>query len=395
MTRLAIFATHPIQYYVPWFRYIHSLGQVRLDVYYGLISNEREQGIGYHRPVDWGVDLLSGYRWYVAQNKDRGGQERNLYRFFSGWPGSPIRRRVARTDYDAGLVLGWHTTFLIASALLLKRCGIPVLVRGDSNLASSRLSRMVWAHRILFSVYDRFLYVGERNRYFYKRFGVEDTQLFPARHFVDNAAYGCRDGARSVRGGGLTGSAGRPVKNNNATTKFIFVGKLEEKKCVADLIDAAGRLVSGGRRIELHIAGDGKDMQRLKARCEERGVPAVFHGFVKQKDLARLYGTVDCLVLPSDARETWGLVVNEAMAAGLPVVVSDAAGCVEDLVMDGENGYRFPHGDVDALARRLDRICAMGDARLAMGKISEKRIASYSVEAATEGLLKAINSVAG
>ena len=94
-------------------------------------------------------------------------------------------------------------------------------------------------------------------------------------------------------------------------------------------------------------------MAQARALVERERLPATFAGFLNQSEIVRAYAAADCLVLPSDAGETWGLVVNEAMACGIPAIVSDQVGCGSDLVTDGVTGATFPMGDVDALARCL------------------------------------------
>src|SRR4030095_2671554 len=93
----------------------------------------------------------------------------------------------------------------------------------------------------------------------------------------------------------------------------------------------------------------------IEARSAALGIAnaVTIAGFVNQRALPDWYASADTLVLPSDSRETWGLVVNEAMAAGLPVIVSNAAGCSVDLVRERDNGFTYPCGDVDTLADRM------------------------------------------
>jgi glycosyltransferase involved in cell wall biosynthesis len=117
---------------------------------------------------------------------------------------------------------------------------------------------------------------------------------------------------------------------------------------------------------------------------------------VNQRELPDWYAAADALVLPSDSRETWGLVVNEAMAAGLPVVVSDAAGCSVDLVRHGANGFTYPCGDVDALADRLQRIASLDDEqRRALGDRSREIVKGFGIDVATRATEAAVAAVCG
>ncbi len=107
----------------------------------------------------------------------------------------------------------------------------------------------------------------------------------------------------------------------------------------------------------------------------------------------RAYVAADCLVLPSDAGETWGLVVNEAMCCGLPAIVGDQVGCGPDLVEEGVTGAVYPTGDVDALARLLVACSADVAGLRAMGASARDRVLSrYSVARAVEGTLAAIDA---
>jgi glycosyltransferase involved in cell wall biosynthesis len=119
-----------------------------------------------------------------------------------------------------------------------------------------------------------------------------------------------------------------------------------------------------------------------------------FAGFVNQTEIVRAYVAADCLVLPSDTGETWGLVVNEAMASGLPAIVSDEVGCGPDLVTEDVTGSIFPMGDVDALADRLTRFAGDPAGLRGMGARARERVSSqYSVERAVAGTLAAIDAI--
>ncbi|NDB75533.1 MAG: glycosyltransferase, partial [Verrucomicrobia bacterium] len=122
------------------------------------------------------------------------------------------------------------------------------------------------------------------------------------------------------------------------------------------------------------------------------GVPAHFVGFKNQSELPPFYAAADFLVLPS-VSETWGLVVNEAMACGLPAIVSETVGCAPDLVTEGETGFTFPTGSEAGLMASLRRCveqCRAGhDFRPALAA----RMQVYSVEAAVAGLLQAVRTL--
>jgi glycosyltransferase involved in cell wall biosynthesis len=118
----------------------------------------------------------------------------------------------------------------------------------------------------------------------------------------------------------------------------------------------------------------------------------IFAGFQNIGALSRYYAAADLFVLPSGQGETWGLVVNEALCFGLPVIVSDRVGSAADLVKEGENGYRFPLGDRKALEERLRMLLDDSRLRESFGTVSRKTVRQYSFETDIEGIFHAIKS---
>ena len=126
--------------------------------------------------------------------------------------------------------------------------------------------------------------------------------------------------------------------------------------------------------------------------AREQGLAVMFAGFLNQSRLPDAYAAADLLVLPSDAGETWGLVVNEAMASGRPALVSRAAGCCRDLVVEGVTGYSFDAGDVPGLATLLSG-CLVDPARAArQGEAAARHIQDYSLECIVDGILAALDA---
>jgi glycosyltransferase involved in cell wall biosynthesis len=219
----------------------------------------------------------------------------------------------------------------------------------------------------LFGHVDRFLYVGTANRRLYQSYGVPPDRLYPAPYAVDNARFAQQ--AEALR-------CGRPALRRQwgiADDAFcvLFCGKFIAKKRPMDLVHAAERLRADRRlpRIHLLFAGSGELGGALRAACDVRfdaeaggmrnapalaaRMPATFAGFLNQTEVSRAYVAADALVLPSDAGETWGLVVNEAMASGTPAIASTSCGCAEDMMPDGGARRTFAAGDVDAMAAAL------------------------------------------
>jgi glycosyltransferase involved in cell wall biosynthesis len=152
-----------------------------------------------------------------------------------------------------------------------------------------------------------------------------------------------------------------------------------------DVISAAGRLNARGREVHVLVAGAGPLEREIAAAAGAAGVPLHMLGFCNQTMMPKAYATADVLILPSDGRETWGLVANEALACGRPVVLSDAVGSAPDLAADGSSGRVFPVGNLEALA---DAVAEVLDSPPSSRAI-ETKSAAYSLERAAEGILHA------
>lgn len=377
--KLGILASHPIQYQAPLFR---ELAQ-RCDVHVYFAHRQTPQAqaaAGFGVAFEWDVDLLSGYAHSflpnVASRSDTGS--------FRGCDTPAIAGDIKEGGFDAFLVMGWHLKCFWQAIRACQRQGVPVMVRGDSQLGTlrSRLKQAVKAvlYPWVIRQFDACLYVGQRNREYLEHYGARADRLFFAPHCVDTQAFAsaaARIDREAVRAGWGLSPDDRAV---------LFAGKLVGRKRPADLVRAVAQLRLQGQRAKLVWAGDGPDRRALQALGELLGVPMVFLGFCNQSQLPGVYRSADVLALPSDGSETWGLVVNEAMACGTPCVVSDACGCAPDMIIPSVTGAVFELGDMDSLSKKLSsalRICRDIPAIAAQSD-------RYSVSATALGVLTAV-----
>jgi glycosyltransferase involved in cell wall biosynthesis len=173
----------------------------------------------------------------------------------------------------------------------------------------------------------------------------------------------------------------------------LFVGRLEREKGVRVLLEAWHRADLGEGAV-LALAGDGP--LRAEVVGEDDSVQAL--GFVPRDHLPSLYAAADVLVLPSIRTETflepWGLVVNEAMHQGTPVIVSDAVGAAQGgLVRDGRNGLVVPEGDATALATRLRSVAHNASLREALGAAAQQDVSAFTYAAWVDGMRRALAAV--
>jgi glycosyltransferase involved in cell wall biosynthesis len=211
---------------------------------------------------------------------------------------------------------------------------------------------------------DDFLFVGEANRQFYLSQGVPPNRMVPAPHCVDNTRFAEQaDRLRSKRH-----TLRRQWRIPDEAFCFLFLGKFVPKKRPGDLVAAVRDLQKRvTRRLHILFVGTGKLDDEIRQSCiisfdaagsgntcvNTAAPTASFVGFLNQTEVSQAYVAADCLVLPSDANETWGLVVNEAMASGLPCVASDACGCVEDLILPVCPELSYPVGNIGRLQQSL------------------------------------------
>ncbi len=388
--RLTAVLTHPIQYYSPWFRHVASRAPgIDLTVLYATEPTAEQQGTGFGRAFQWDVPLRDGYRSQVvraARPRDRVDSGS-----FFGIDAREIGAALRATHPDVVLVPGWHSITFVRAIVAARRLEIPLLFRGDSNLDSAPdgWKRPLWRRKTkcLLSLFDGYLSAGRRVRAYLESMGVQSWQIADTPHSVDNERFAGAARPHQSAEGRVAARArwGLPAD----ACVLLFAGKLEAKKRPLDVIRAAARLE---RRAVVLIVGAGPLEPACRTEALQLGVQTIFAGFLNQSELGAAYAVADLLVLPSDSRETWGLVVNEALATGLPAVVSDRVGCAPDLV-DDETGATFPCGDVEALAAAIERVRRRALTGL-YGDACRARAKRFDVEAAAAGLLKSCRLVA-
>ena len=383
--RLAILSTHPIQYHAHWFRALAARPDLDLSVFYCYSASPADQAqAGFGVEFDWDIPLLEGYRYTFLD----GGSRKPGNFFALDAPG--IGDMLAREKVDAVLVNGWHYKAAWQTIFACWKTRIPVMVRSDSQLASPRspLKRLLKhpLYRSFIPRFDACLAVGIRSRDYYLHYGARPERIFLVPHVVPDH-FMAAAGEAELRRPLLRRQWGFPDED----VVFLFAGKFIENKRPMDFLRALEAAASQEPRMAGLMVGDGP----VRAACEEfvssRKLRVHLTGFLNQSQIVDAYVAADCLVLTS--RETWGMVVNEAMSCSRPAVVSDAVGCVPDLVRDGRSGAVFPLGDVEALSHTLVAL-ARDPARVqAMGECARAGLQPYSLDAAVRGLIDAVEAV--
>jgi glycosyltransferase involved in cell wall biosynthesis len=263
---------------------------------------------------------------------------------------------------------------------------VPLLLWSESTALDARRR-----HRLVEFLKTRFLRLcrgfvvsGKSSFRYLKDLGISADQIFTAPNAVDiqlfsSLADAARRDAIQVRS-----------RHSLPARYFLYVGRLVEAKGIFDLIDAYAKLSDEIRaQVSLVFVGDGVDRARLEERASEIAPGTILlSGFAHREELAEFYGLAEALIFPTHS-DPWGLVVNEAMSCGLPVVATSVAGCTEDLVRDGWNGFVIPPCDSNSLAGAMECLAVDSALRIEMGARSRRKVGEYSPEAWAQGVIDA------
>jgi glycosyltransferase involved in cell wall biosynthesis len=285
---------------------------------------------------------------------------------------------------------GYSDTEIHAAMLWAFHHGVRLVTCADSTVFDQP---RVWVRetlkRVIVAGFDAGLVAGERSHRYLESLGLDAGRRFSPWDVVDNRHF--ENGADDAR----SDADGVRLRVELPPVFFLFVGRFIWEKNLPRLIDAYARYraVTGEDSWPLLLSGAGPLEEDLRKRvCAAGLAPFVrYLGFTEYRQLPLYYGLAGALII-SSVSETWGLVVNEAMASGLPVLVSSRCGCAPDLVRDGENGYVFEPDNVGQIAEKMRLMTRLEpEPRRAMGKRSREIIAAYSPEAFARGLTAAIN----
>ena len=370
MKNLAVVITHPIQYYAPVFKLLHERQKINVMVFYTWGEGGLQKfDPGFGKTITWNLPLLEGYPYEWVKN-------------ISADPGSHHSKGIDNPDLisqinnwqpDVIMVYGW---FYKSHLKILKyfKGRVPVIFRGDSTLLDDKGGiKSVLRSQFLKRIYrhiDYALYAGSNNKAYFKKCGLKETQLFFAPHTVDNDRF-----AEDRTNEALTLRKQLGIANDEKL--LLFAGKFEHKKNPLSLLEAFIDITQPGTH--LLFAGNGILETELKNKAN-RHKNVHFIGFQNQLYMPVLYQACDIFCLPSKGPgETWGLAINEAMACGKAILISNKVGAGTDLVKDYENGLTFNATDGIDLKSKLKTLLLYDKTALfTMGQQSREIIEGWS-----------------
>ncbi len=386
--RVAHFVTHPIQYFVPLYRELSLVKEIELTVLFGSphgVKPSYDSGLG--QVVQFDVPLLDGFNYQFLSNTGDGIPGPNAKSFIC----KGLEQVINKKRFDVLWIHGWAYRAQAQLADASLRAGVPYVLRGESTLIEAPLYSLRWWRRKLLasSIIRRAaacLYVGKNNKQFYLSMGVPEKRLFPAHYSID---------VKQFQSAAASGAKREAVRSKYGVQPgqvvIVTVAKLIRRKRVADIIEA---LAASSQQAVLWVLGDGE----LRGSLRELGTKLLgnrvnWFGFTNQSQIPSILNAADLFVLASE-EETWGLVVNEAMACGLPALVSDKVGCANDLVAPGVTGDTFPCADVITLARMLDKYASDEDRLSSMGCAARDHVAQgYGVQTTSSQIVNVFQKI--
>lgn len=344
---LIVVASHPIQYQACIWRELEQMSKLRFEVWYGsdygVTPQPSEWGI---RDFSWDVDLTTGYTSRFLPNWS----PRPAPSTYAGKLYPALAAEIAIRRPRAVLVQGYRNLHEQLAIFGAKLAGARLLFRADTN---ARASSKGWRSKTrgafltgLYPAIDAFLAIGPENRRHYEEHGVGREKLYDAPYAVDSAFFAALAASARSRRAAIRDRLGLPQER----PVVLFAGALRRVKAVDVLLRAMASLPD----IHLAIAGSGPEGDALASIANNTAPGRVhFLGFLNQRELAEAYVAADLFCLPSRF-EPWGLVVNEAIAMGTPVVVTDICGAAADVAKTGA-GLLVPPESAEALADGLRR----------------------------------------
>lgn len=372
LPRQGVLDFNPIQYHVPLYQLLTKRGNVELEVLY-LSDRGYRPAIdpGFGVTVSWDIDLLSGYTHRFLAAAESSTTMASRVRALRRW----IKRQ------DAVVIHGYTEPWMLLAMAICRSHRIPYLLRGDSrpdsqSIGIRRSLRNVIARTVV-SGSATCLAIGQLNEEFYRQYGARRITFAP--YSVDDDRF-----ARPPEVGRSELLARWSLEDRRPV--IMFCGKLYPGKRPLDLAAAVKSLP---QEVTVLFVGDGVLTEQVRASLRPGG--GVVTGFVNQLEIPSYYHAADILVLPSEA-EKWGLVVNEAMAAGALPVVSDRVGAAPDLVFGVGEVYQW--GDVTDLATALTRALARARDPRTRHRVRQ-HAARYSLERTAAGFEEAALAVSG
>jgi len=381
MKKLAIITTHPIQYYAPIFKLLAERKNIEICVFYTwgkeALKDKFDEGFG--QKIEWDIPLLEGYTHVFLENKaiDKGSHH------FKGIDNPTIIQEIKNYNPNAILVFGWSYKSHL-KVIRYFNSKIPIWFRGDSHLLTQisfpkKVARQIFL-TWLYSHINKAFFVGTNNKNYYKQAALNDKKLIFAPHAIDNSRF-----APTQENQKQAEQWRKELGIKEEELVWLFAGKFETVKQPQLLIQAFTERKKEDEH--LILVGNGHLESELKKQAKQN-TTIHFLPFQNQSKMPSVYLLADVFLLTS-VSETWGLAINEAMAAKKAVIASTKVGCAVDLIQSNQenktNGFVFQSENIQSLKEAMNKIKSQKEAK-EMGEISHQIIQNWSFEKIAETL---------
>lgn len=335
--KIGIIIGHPTQFEGPLFQFIAKQQTVDLEVIY---YNKKRMNNVYDpelkMDLNWGIDLLSGYKYFVLPKK-------NIFLW--------IKDKLKTGSYDLFIINGYNRIVLFYSIILGKFYCKSISLRLDTvefNKPSILKKIFKKTQYFIFNItFNHFFAIGSLTKNFLNGVGISDSKISIFSYVVDNDFFN--------KGSHLTLDEKSELKqklNIPVTAKVIIsVAKFSEREAPWDLLKVFSLIKDSN--LHLLLVGDGPSRDKLEEYAAKNFITAVtFAGYIKYPELPKYYGISDIFVHTS-TNEPWGVSVQEAMASGLPVITSELVGSSVDLIKEGLNGFIYKSNNIQELKKKL------------------------------------------
>jgi hypothetical protein len=296
-------------------------------------------------------------------------------------------RALDRLKPDVLAVPGWWEPASLAAIEWATAAGVPVIMMSESTRTDERrLAHREYLKRQVIRMCAAAIVGGKPHASYIQELGMDEARVMDGYDVVDNRHFS--QGAAAAR------SAPASTRKELELPEHYFLAssRFLPRKNLLRLIAAYDlhRQQAGANPWSLVILGYGSQEREIRAEVAKRNLlPWVrLTGFQPYDRLPAYYGLAGAFIHPALA-EPWGLVVNEAMAAGTVPIVSKACGCAPDLIADGETGLQFDPENVEELSRLMVRISVEEDLRVRLAKNAEIRIQEWSPDRFAQNFMRA------
>ncbi|RLD59736.1 MAG: hypothetical protein DRJ01_10925 [Bacteroidetes bacterium] len=390
MTKILYILSHPIQYQSPLLKKMAEQKNIDLKVLY--LTKHTVGGIDkqFRKKINWDTPLFEGYKYEFVKNSSLKPAVSGSFWGLVNWS---IVQKIRKEKPEIVIVHGWtyFTNWLIYFFSFLFKAKIWMRAESPLNQELKKRKIVLLIKKIalkffLFKIIDKFLYIGTQNKNFYKYYGVNDEKLIFAPYAVDNNMFFSEYEKYKDKKNQLKAELGIPTNNKI----LLSVGKYMKKKNPLDIIEAFSLVKNS--KLTLIMLGEGELRQKMEDKIKKDNIKnVILTGFINQSEISKYYAVADVLILASTIGETWGLVVNEAMNFGLPVVCSDMPGSAYDLIEHGKNGFIFKTGNIDELKQYIEYVIENEDFCKNAISLSLNRIKDFSYDVIVENINSSIS----